>query len=388
MTDSSMPAGTAAARPVARTTDTLFVPVDRMAARPGYIPSLDGMRAVSILLVLFAHYISDRLFPGGLGVYVFFVISGFLITRLLFSERKARNKTSLVTFYSRRSVRLYPVVTAYTLVVVAIYLAARMPIDWAQPLSALFYFANYLYAGRMLDPAAPTAMPFGIFWSLSLEEHFYLAFPLMFVLARGRAQTLAWAMVAVCVGCLTWRLTAAALHPEYLRTNIIFVRTDFRADSIGFGVLLAALCEMEGGRRFVKAASRPATWIAALGTIVVCLLIRDPFFRETLRYTLFGIALMLLIASVLFDPRLKPVQVALNHPVPVWLGRLSYSLYVWHYLPRLLGPMLLGSTPPVGVRIPFDLAVAFAAALLSYYLVERPALALRHRLGSRAHAAD
>lgn len=388
MSHSAFPSGTAAARPGAGNDTDLFLSADRMAAGPGYIPSLDGMRALSILLVLFAHYLSDRLFPGGLGVYVFLIISGFLITRLLFSERKAHGRINLASFYGRRSLRLYPVVTVYTLVVVAIYLVTRTPIDWIQPLSALFYFANYLYAGRMLDLVAPVPMPFGIFWSLSLEEHFYLAFPLLFVLLRGRPRSLAWAMVAICVACLGWRLTAAMFHPEYLRTNIIFVRTDFRADSIGYGVLLAALCETEGGRRFVAAVSRPVLWAGALGTILICLLIRDPFFRETIRYSLFGIALMLLIACVLFDGRLKPVQVLLNHPVPVWLGRLSYSLYVWHYLPRLLGPMLLGDAPPVGVRIAFDLGMALMVALVSYHLVERPVLALRHRLGSRARPTN
>ncbi|WP_082209171.1 acyltransferase [Novosphingobium sp. B-7] len=381
MRHSTLPSGaTAACSATTNGNDTnLFLPAERMAAGPGYIPNLDGLRALSILLVLFAHYISDRLFPGGLGVYVFFIISGFLITRLLFSERKAHGKINLTSFYGRRSLRLYPVVTVYTLVVIAIYLITRTPIDWLQPLSALFYFANYLYSARMLDPLAPVPMPFGIFWSLSLEEHFYLAFPLLFVLLRGRPQALVFAMIAICVACLGWRLTTALLHPEYLHTNIIFVRTDFRADSISYGVLLAALCETDAGRRFIVALSRPMLWVGALGTILICLAIREPFFRETVRYSLFGVALVLLIACTLFDARLKPIQVLLNHPVLVWLGRLSYSLYVWHYLPRLLGPMLLGVAPLMGVRIAFDLGLALVAALLSYHLVERPILALRRR---------
>lgn len=366
----------------------LYVPIDCMAAAPGYIPSLDGLRAISILLVLCAHYLSARVFPGGLGVYVFFVISGFLISRLLFAERKAIGGNDLKNFYERRFLRLYPVISVYTLVIVAFYLSVNRQIDWLQPLSALFYFANYLYAHRELDLLTPAPMPFGIFWSLSLEEHFYLVFPLLFVLVRGRSRALVWIMIGVCAACLAWRLVSASLHPEYLSTSIIFVRTDFRADSIAFGVLLAALCEQEGGRRFVKAASRPLWWAVALATLLLCLLVRDPFFRETIRYTLFGISLMLLISSAIFDPRLKVLQTILNFPAILWIGRLSYSLYVWHYLPRLLGPLVLGQAASASLRIGFDFAVTLLAAVLSYRLVERPILTLRHRLGSRAKTAD
>src|SRR4051812_31928291 len=103
-------AAVAAARP-------LFLPESRMSAQSGHIPNLDGLRAISIMIVMLSHFVNASLFPGGLGVYVFFVISGFLITRLLFGEKKNSGRISLANFYFRRALRLYPVVLVFTGVV-------------------------------------------------------------------------------------------------------------------------------------------------------------------------------------------------------------------------------------------------------------------------------
>jgi peptidoglycan/LPS O-acetylase OafA/YrhL len=365
----------------------LYLPPERMAAAPGYIPSLDGMRAISILLVIGAHYISPKLFPGGLGVYVFFVISGFLISRLIFAEWKRTGNFSFGSFYIRRALRLYPVVMLFTAAIVGFYLVTARPIEWLQPASALFYFANYLYGARSVIPSIHPNMPLEIFWSLSVEEHFYLLFPLTFWLLRGRPRAVAGAMIAVCVACLALRAGVAWAEPQLVDTKFFYYRTEFRLDAIAFGVLIAALCEDKAGRALLIAAARPPAAIAAFATILACLVVRDAYFRETVRYTLTGGAIMLVVAAVLFQPRPGIARRLLNSRPMVWIGRLSYSLYVWHIIAPFVVYPLVGGMPHMVVAVA-RLIAAFGLAFLSYHLVERPALRLRHRFGSRARAAD
>ena len=219
-----------------------------MAARAGLVPSLDGLRAVSIALVLLAHLVNDRWFPGGFGVLTFFVISGFLITRLLFAEHKARGAVSLRAFYIRRVIRLYPAVVAYTAIVSAVVLiVAPAQFDWPEPVSALFYFANYLFVHYNVAHITVT-MPFTHFWSLSIEEQFYIFFPALFLFLRARPASVAALALVACAVPLALRLIGAARHPELLDTEYFYLRTEMRIDSIAFGVLAAALCEMPRGR--------------------------------------------------------------------------------------------------------------------------------------------
>ncbi|HEX4079114.1 MAG TPA: acyltransferase [Rhizomicrobium sp.] len=344
------------------------------------VPSLDGLWAVSILLVILSHYADSRLFPGVLGVLVFFVVSGFLITRLLFAEAKRSGRVNLRDFYLRRFFRLYPVVTVYAACVVLFFALSGRRIDWYEPLSALFYFANYLYsASSMAGHAAATSMPFAIFWSLSVEEHFYLFFPLLFILLRGKALV-AW-MSAICAGCLAARILLAQAHPEWLSTHV-FYYTDIRLDSIAFGVLLAAICEERDAVRIVGLLERAAFITVAFATILLCMAVRNDWFRETLRYTLLGASTAAIVAAIVFSPHYRFVHIMLNLPFIRWIGTLSYSLYVWHtFVPTLLHAALPSLPRPLVA--PMALAAAFAIAALSWYGLERPAAALRHRFGSQ-----
>jgi len=344
------------------------------------VPSLDGLRAVSILLVLMSHYVDGRLFPGGLGVLVFFVVSGFLIARLMLAEQKNTGHVSLLNFYLRRFFRLYPVVTIYTAVVILFCFYIGHPLDLCEPASALFYFANYVYAwSPTACHAGATAMPFGIFWSLSVEEHFYLFFPLLFVLARGR-RLASW-MTAICIGCLALRLLFAQLHPEWLKSHFFYF-TDVRLDSIAFGVLLAAICEKADARRMIATLEHPLAVMAAVITVLLCLMIRNDWFRETLRYTLLGAAIAVIVAAIVFSQRYAPAQAVLNWAVMRWIGMLSYSIYVWHSLLPLLLHRFAPALPQSAV-VPADFALTLAVAALSYFSIERPASTLRHHFGSR-----
>lgn len=356
-----------------------------MAARPGVVPSLDGLRAVSIALVLLAHLVSDRWFPGGFGVLTFFVISGFLIARLLFAEYKARDTISLGAFYIRRVIRLYPAVLAYTVIVSAVILVvAPSRFDWPEPVSALFYFANYLFVHYNVDHVTVT-MPFTHFWSLSIEEQFYIFFPALVLLLRARPASVAVLALAACAVPLALRFIGAVRHPELLDTEYFYLRTELRIDSIAFGVLVAALCELPRGRAFIRWLIRPAPVAVAVAILFGCFAWRDPFFRETIRYTLLAAAIAVGMSGVVFGARYAPANFILNSAPVVWVGKLSYSLYVWHLAASEVVKYWLAGQPRLAVAV-VALIACLVMAALSYYGLEQPLVGLRRRFGSRTAA--
>ena len=321
----------------------LYLTPAEMSARRGSVPSLDGLRAISISLVLLGHFV-DKAIPGGLGVYVFFVISGFLITRLLLAEQAATGTVSLKMFYVRRICRLYPVIIVFAAFVILFDIALGRPYNYLEPASALGYFANYLSVWLEAH-GIERQMPFAVFWSLSLEEHFYILFPVAFVLLKADPIRLMLLVTLLCVGCLLLRLGEASMHPELLYTQTFYVLSRSPPESIGFGVLLALACQIADGRKILLRLTQPLFVTVALTVILGCSLIRDPWFRETWRYSLLGISIVIIVSAVLFGERYRLIHWLLNTVVLRWIGQLSYSLYVWHegvsfFLPvEILAPM-------------------------------------------------
>jgi peptidoglycan/LPS O-acetylase OafA/YrhL len=176
-------------------------------------------------------------------------------------------------------------IIASTAVVVIGYIVFAMPIVWIEPLSAIFYFANYLEAHYIVSHS-DMQMPFAHFWSLSIEEHFYLLFPITFVMLAWNSRKLLLALVAVCLMCLIFRLIAASEHPEYLGSFYYYLPSEFRLDSIAYGVLLAIACETESGRRIVRAFGQPAIVSAALLLLLATFAIRSEWFRATFQYSM------------------------------------------------------------------------------------------------------
>lgn len=349
---------------------------DMPAVAGQQIPSLNGLRAVSVTIVLLSHFVSAKLFPGGLGVYIFFVISGFLITRLLLAEGKETGRLSLPKFYARRAVRLLPVVVVYTIAVLGLYALMQSPIHWIEPAGALFYFANYVYA-PIVEGSAATQMPFVPLWSLSIEEHFYFLLPAALVLLKRRPDRILWLMGLVCVACFGYRLAVALLHPELVNTRFFYYRTECRLDSLAYGVALAALCEIPWGRRLLQRLANTATLVAGLLVLAVSLLVRDEFFRQTLRYSIQGLAIAGIICAVVFRGGIAPW--VLNLPAVRFVGVLSYSLYVW----SLMAETLVGNAHlPRPLEIGALFLSSFVLAFASYRLLERPLVGLRHRLAA------
>lgn len=349
-------------------------------ARFGTVPSLDGLRALSITAVMLSHLAIPQV-PGGHGVFLFFIISGFLITRLLFAELKSEKRIQLGQFYLRRFFRLYPAIIAFCMIVPTIYYMKDGYLDLSEPLSVLFYFTNYLVADRSLSGTPFQIEPIKIFWSLSVEEHFYLVFPIIFMFART-AKRVAIIAASACVAALAIRIVFAHFNPELVATHYIYMRSEFRFDAVAFGVLLAALCEMPSFRPFLTTLSHPASFIAALFVGLVTIVIGNDYFANVWRYAILGPAIVVAMSGLIFSPRFSVLQFFLNLPIATWIGRLSYSLYIWHLPAQALAWSVASGMAAIGLSF----VLSIGAAAVSFYGIERPMNKFRRRFGSRAQA--
>ena len=347
-----------------------------------HLPSLDGIRAVSFLIVFAAHTGLDRVIPGGFGVTVFFFLSGYLITTLLRIERETHGTVSLRQFYLRRALRILP---PFYLVLVLAALAAELGViaGGVRPralLAQALHLANYwiVRAGYDGQPAGT-----GVYWSLAVEEHFYLVFPCLYLALchfvpgeRRRAQVL----YALCAGVLAWRcwLVFAQGSPS----DRTYVATDTRVDSILFGCALALSGNPAlDGSRFSEACWKRVLLPAGCLLLLVTFVYRNPAFRETFRYSLQGIALIPVFVVGVRHPDWGPYR-ALNLRAMSYLGVLSYPLYlVHHVLLDALGAM------PFALRALLGLGLSIGVAFAIHELVEKPCARLRKRLTARAKAA-
>jgi peptidoglycan/LPS O-acetylase OafA/YrhL len=356
----------------------------------GRIPSLDGLRAAAILLVLFAHAnVSGRYKEllgtlrwraGFLGVQIFFVLSGFLITTLMLREARRTGRVGVGAFYLRRSLRILPAYLAFlaALLVLGACGGARLAgRDW---LALATYTVNFVpdVAGQVHHV-----------WSLCVEEHFYLLWPLLaagLTLPRCRAAALAALPLALAVRWWLHLAPPTAGDPAHDWTFA-------RLDDLAVGCLLAFLATDAAWRaRLDRAVAGPGR--AAL--VLAALLAAPSAFSLTVGSWLFPPALAALwvsaanfvqslaIALLLWAVATRPGGPAgrlLNWPLVRGLGVLSYSVYLWHplFFPREPGGPL--------TTFPLNLLGVFAAAGMSYFLVERPFLALKGRLEHKPRRA-
>lgn len=342
-----------------------------------HIPSLDGWRAVAILIVLTSHLGLGHIVPGGLGVTIFFFLSGYLITTLLIQEHGRNGSISISNFYIRRALRLMPPLVI-TLALVHSLTAAGITqgnVSLAGFTSQLLYFANYYYL--FFDAGNTTPAGTGIFWSLAVEEHFYLAFPFLFgmLYKRSKGRTLMLTLMAVCVITLAWRYALVGIwNSPASRT---YYATDTRIDSIVFGCLLA-LCKnpmLEPGNS-TSLRMRDYLLVAAASILLAAtLLIRDPAFRETLRYTMQGIALApLFFYSIRFGNHW--MFKALNSKPLQKIGMYSYSIYLIHYI--VIENMHALKLPAIVNLLMIGVITGSYAFLIDRY-IDTPCLYLRRK---------
>jgi peptidoglycan/LPS O-acetylase OafA/YrhL len=336
---------TTLARPSARTTP----------AAPVHRRDIEGLRAVAVLLVVLYHC-GVPFLPGGyVGVDVFFVISGFLITGLLLRERERTGRISIRAFYGRRIRRLLPAALLVTVVTVGAAYRWLPPLRAPQvALDGLFttvYGLNYRLAATGIDylnaDAAPS--PLQHFWSLAVEEQFYLIWPLLLLFARRRPVLIA--VVAASFAVSVWQTGA---NPTWAYFGL-----HTRAWELGAGALVAAL----GGR--LPRTIAPVG-VAAIGLAAMVYTDRTAFPGYAALLPVAGTVVVLLARS---DGLLgaRPVQV---------IGRLSYSWYLWHWPVLMIGPVVLGRHAGLGLNLALA-AGALSAAAATYALVENPVRQMR-----------
>jgi peptidoglycan/LPS O-acetylase OafA/YrhL len=326
---------------------------------PSRIPTLDGWRGIAILLVLFDHTMnvfrgygsSPWVQTGQHGVTLFFVLSGFLITSSLLN-----GPIDLRSFYIRRIFRLMPVAWAYLGLLLLLNLRVHI-VSKSAVLASLFFYRNF-------DPA-----PFGAdtwhFWSLSLEEQFYLVWPIVLLLAGARRCR--WIVVAAISACALYRF---AFWSHYNR-EFFNCQTQVRADALLVGCLMA-LC-----LRDPKLRSHIQRWsgilaLPALGVFLYCIS----------KFTLLpplaeSVSIVLLLTASVLHPR-WPVAEPLNWRWLSKLGVISYSIYVWQELFMLVsrGEGNLARVLLLGIVLPL-------IVLCSYLYLERPLTRLGHTLSDR-----
>jgi peptidoglycan/LPS O-acetylase OafA/YrhL len=337
------------------------------------IPSLDGLRAISVLMVL-SNHMSGELLPiipfvpnwlyaswGTCGVQAFFVISGFLITHLLLKEWNATGTISLKRFYLRRAFRIFPPLYAYLAVAMVLTVSGVFPGHPRAFLVAATYTWNYQGGGSEILEHM---------WTLSLEEQFYLLWPAaLLLLAPRRCVRLAiWVILLSPVS----RIVTYFLMPDRRQGLIAMLHSGL--DTIMFGCLLALLWRDPSFNKLIRPFARG--WVAALAASFA--LIGGPVLQFYFRGSyglVFGVSLTALCLSLILVYAVRIPESALgrllNARVLRHIGVISYSVYLWQQV----------FTRANSARIfPWNIPAIFLCAELSYWVIERPSFRLRDHL--------
>jgi peptidoglycan/LPS O-acetylase OafA/YrhL len=339
--------------------------------RLGYRPALDGLRAVAVLAVLLCHT-WDRLAPGGsVGVDVFFVLSGFLITALLLDEHGVSRAVDLRRFYARRALRLLPALAAtvaLSLVLAALFDPRLLPSTGRAAVAAALDVENWSGGDGGGGLLAHT-------WSLSIEEQFYLAWPIVLtaLLALGGTRAAVWASALGAALVMVHRVTVVG--PLSLPHELsVHWQTDTRADALLIGCTVALLGRRGAFARVPLWAVRGAAASGAVALVAVVVELGRPgalpwSTMDRWGYTVTALAGAAVIVALVARPVPTAVRVLSWRPL-VALGRISYGVYLYHFpiVAGLLNPRL-GEGPVTAV---LGAATTLVVATVSYRCLERP----------------
>jgi peptidoglycan/LPS O-acetylase OafA/YrhL len=354
---------------------------DEAGTAPGdrkFRPDVEGLRAVAIVLVVLFHAGVPWLTGGFVGVDVFFVLSGFVITGLLLREHAVSGKTRLLAFYGRRSRRILP---AATLVIIATVLAAY---HWLGFLTgndtagvgrtASLFYSNFHFIATGTNYLASQAPPSALqnFWSLSVEEQFYIVYPTLFILA-----CLCWRRIDVrlkLVALLTCGIAASlawSIHQTSTDEIAAFFSPFTRAWELALGGLVAVASPQLA--KIPRTIALAMSWVGLAGIAVAAIL-----YSSTTTYPgsaamlpVFGAALV--VAGGTARPRLGG-ELLLRLPPFQWMGKLSYSLYLWHWPILIIAAQYAGHSLSVEDNLLWVL-LALGLSVASFFLVENP---IRH----------
>lgn len=334
---------------------------------------LDGVRGVAVLAIVAFHAMTDRLPGGYIGVDLFFVLSGFLITRLLIAEIEEHGRLDLRAFYLRRALRLLPALLLCCAIVAPLF--ALLPVT-ERSQSLLGTLTAVTYASSAFA-AWGTDLGWMIHtWSLSVEEYFYLVWPVALAaiaLRRHRTRIMA-AVVALAVG---YRLVAG-IATDWTVQRISYA-PDTRAEQLVIGAFLAFLLAGRA-RRVPLAVLGPAVLVFPVFVLLPARL-TEPFYFHLGGSTVVAVAAAVVVAGLAdADARSTSLhRLAAWRPL-VWVGERSYGIYLWN-LPIVA---VIAATPVPGpAQMPVKLVLTFLVPALSYHFVERPCLRLKSRYTPR-----
>lgn len=369
------------------------------AAPKQHLPALDGLRAVAVLLVIWTHVPADVLGhtaelakrfaqAGYLGVDIFFVLSGFLITRILLVDRD--HGRPLSHFLARRFLRIFPI---YYLTLALLALLAPGPeLKWCA-----LYVSNFYFPFQHIDSALRHT------WSLAVEEHFYLVWPMVVYLLRNRGSRLVLILGFIPLAIASAVLAIRGMEIEPVRQwivgmkeagtidrwdprELIYQGTLFRASSLAIGSLFAY------AEALIRRRPKTLLLVSIVALVLAELLLIPTVRRVGLEW--FPLARLLfnnvisgsavLIAITLDVLGRFPVQLLSNAPMR-FVGRISYGLYLYHY-PIFHYLKVEQGTPDLELRLLGALALTFAMATVSYRLIERPLLSYANRFRGRPAA--
>jgi peptidoglycan/LPS O-acetylase OafA/YrhL len=352
------------------------------------IPSLDGLRGVAVLLVIIAHlgYMDrmgsalarhhlaslGKLFEveiGDLGVSIFFVISGYLITTLLLRHQDGNGQVSLKNFYARRFFRIFPPYYFYLLIVGILWWVHLVPMNYGALFSSAFYVSNY-YPYLLSQPSTQGWLV-GHTWSLSFEEQFYLIWPAcLHWLGRKRSAWLGCALILLSPILRMLTLHVAPGSASFGQVDRMF---HSRVDTIMAGCVLALIGVWPRAQAILvsRARSKGTGVFAALSLLVVVYECRQHF----IAMQVFGIGIEAVLLAYLIFYAITNADTwggrFLNQPWLRHIGVISYSLYLWQQL--WTGHVQIGGNHPLWMR----LLLILACAETSYFLIERPSFRVR-----------
>lgn len=365
-----------------------------------FFPNLNGLRFLAVLLVIIAHvegirgafhlsnfwHVSTIPLLGQLGVDLFFVLSGFLITYLLLAEKQQLGNIDFKAFYLRRALRIWPLY--YVVVILSLFIFPYIELLYFPALTpgvatnlgmkASLYAVMLPNVAKELYPAVPYASQA---WSIGVEEQFYIIWPVLVYYSRNYYRNfLLIALVVVITTQLSWALTTPWRHPLPINELTTFIKgflAFFRIQCMAIGGLFAVLLFQQKGPLLKRLTCRPAQMalLVLLPFFVVCG-VQVPYFTHELYAVLFGLLVLNLALT-------ETSLISLRTPMLDYLGRISYGLYMFHSLAivlaiRVVGAFgyLVGFVNHAGVYLA-TLAISIGLAAVSYHWLENPFLRLK-----------
>ena len=345
-----------------------------------YMPGLDGLRTLAVFAVI-AYHLGLSWAPGGLlGVNLFFVLSGYLITNILQVQWDHSGKINLKDFWLRRAKRLLPalfVMLVGVLLWTALFAPERLTALKQETLAAVFYFSNWFLIFNEVsyfESFGPPS-PLGHLWSLAIEEQFYLFWPLLLGLGYGLLRRRKWIIGGTVAIALVSALAMALLYIPGHDPSRVYYGTDTRA----FALLLGAVLAMVWAREKKSAELSGIRRLALDGAGVIGLFIVLWMIFRTNQYQgflyqsgllIFSLAAAVLVA-VLAHPASRLARLFAWTPLRL-LGKWSYGIYLWHYPIIVLSSPLVNTSGPDALLSLCQISISVLLAALSYYLIEEP----------------